>query len=595
MVRAVSLGVALLTVAPLVISLLLVGGTGWSTAIDLVANGAKARMASLVVRTRAYVEPAQRAAEQLHDAIQSGRLDPRDDAAVERALRLVLGTTPQLQSLIVLDFAGTTNFVHFARPGEIMHHRVDWHDDPIIQLALRQGATDGGFINGWYRPYWVPELNGTVLTFIQPSSNPQGWRGLVVATVALARLSSFVIEAAGPDVHPFILLGRDRVIASEMLAHGMVTLSEAEPLPALDKAGDPRLAQIWAPGWEERRIERIPGAHSSPEGNDALIYLTESWRPFGSEEPWLIGIYTAGATAMRDLWKLALASLVGLAAALVASLLALLLARQISRPVAALAANARALTALDLEHARPLARSRIVEIDDAAVAMNRMVGALRVFARYVPRRLVERLLADGLEQRPSIEREVTVLFCDIVGFTAFAESRTPAETAAALNAHFAALARAIEAEAGTIDKYMGDALMAFWNAPDRQPDHAARAVRAAAAIAARHDPDGFRMRIGIHTGRALVGDLGAPSRLNYTIVGDTVNTAQRLEQLGRVLRPDDAVAVLVSEATVRALASGTVPLASLGLRRVRGRAQPIEVFALGAAVPARANGLEVPA
>ena len=167
-------------------------------------------------------------------------------------------------------------------------------------------------------------------------------------------------------------------------------------------------------------------------------------------------------------------------------------------------------------------------------------------------------------------------------------------TASFLNHHFALLSQCIEDEGGTIDKFIGDAVMAFWGAPEELPDHAARACRAALAIRAaiaannaRRHADGehaIRLRIGLHTGEVIVGNIGAPGRINYTIVGDAVNTANRLEQLGKEIGDQDAeVTIVVSQATVSALGDAAgdaiAPIAA-GTHRVRGREEEIAVYQL---------------
>jgi len=169
-----------------------------------------------------------------------------------------------------------------------------------------------------------------------------------------------------------------------------------------------------------------------------------------------------------------------------------------------------------------------------------------------------------------------------------------ARTAALLNHHFALMAQCIENEEGTIDKFLGDGVMAFWGAPDRQADHAARAARTVLAIAdaiardnrQRREDGGLpiKLRIGLHSGTVVVGNIGAPERMNYTIVGDTVNTAKRLEQLGKVLgTAEEAVTILISAETAAALEPGDFHLETCGTHPVPGRGQPIEVCRLGRA------------
>lgn len=190
-----------------------------------------------------------------------------------------------------------------------------------------------------------------------------------------------------------------------------------------------------------------------------------------------------------------------------------------------------------------------------------MLAGLKWFETYVPKNLVLRLMRSGGTSVQSEEREVTVLFTDLVDFTQIGSRLAPAQLAALLNEHFTLLAEAIEAEEGTVDKYMGDSIMAFWGAPLDQPDHAARACRAARNIARRVSIENVRrraageaplgLRIGIHSGAAIVGNIGAPSRVNYTMIGDTVNIAQRLEGLGKEVSPDTEVAVLRYESHAR--------------------------------------------
>ena len=134
--------------------------------------------------------------------------------------------------------------------------------------------------------------------------------------------------------------------------------------------------------------------------------------------------------------------------------------------------------------------------------------------------------------------------------------------------------------------------MAFWNAPDDQPDHADRALRAARAIALRLKADNkrrskkglrpVRLRIGLHTGPALAGDIGAPGRINYTLVGDTVNAAQRLESLGKELQPDEEVSIIASE-TVLEATHAPVPHRPLGSVTLRGRSEPLKAFGIDTA------------
>src|SRR4051794_18456574 len=160
------------------------------------------------------------------------------------------------------------------------------------------------------------------------------------------------------------------------------------------------------------------------------------------------------------------------------------------------------------------------------------------------------------------EREVTVLFADIRNFTDFSEKHTAHEVVALLNAYFNAVVPLIEAEGGTIDKYMGDGIMVLFGAPATQPDHALRGVRAAVAMVRKvHELKGdwlklgnpeMRIGVGVHTGKVVVGAIGSRRRLDYTAIGDTVNAASRIESENKPQGTD----VLISAATYRTLPAG---------------------------------------
>lgn len=185
------------------------------------------------------------------------------------------------------------------------------------------------------------------------------------------------------------------------------------------------------------------------------------------------------------------------------------------------------------------------------------------FASYLPPAVVHSLAAEGAAPRLGGERRVlTLLFSDLAGFTAASEQLPPEAVAAALNAYFTRMTEAVHAQGGTLDKFIGDAVMAFWNAPVPTAGHARRAL--ACALAMQQAMEVLRrewagtpfadvyMRIGLHTGEAAVGHLGSQARFTYTAVGDAVNTAARLEGANKAF----GTAILLSEATRQALRQG---------------------------------------
>lgn len=219
-----------------------------------------------------------------------------------------------------------------------------------------------------------------------------------------------------------------------------------------------------------------------------------------------------------------------------------------------------------------------------------LVGALRerhqladAFEQFVPPEVARQVADDPgtLENAESV-RELTVLFCDVRGFTGIAEQLTPSQLTGLLNRYFDVVTRVVIRHRGTIDKYMGDAVMAFWGAPVSSRDHASLAVLAARDI--QLEMDGLardfqlaqlppiKVGIGLSTGESFVGHLGSSHRKAYTVIGDSVNVAQRLEKATREFHVD----VIVSEATVEQ--DRATAFRELGTLRLKGRERALRVY-----------------
>lgn len=210
-------------------------------------------------------------------------------------------------------------------------------------------------------------------------------------------------------------------------------------------------------------------------------------------------------------------------------------------------------------------------------------GLARLFGTYVPPQLVTRMLSNpGRYGMHAESKELTVLFCDMRGFTSMAEHMAPAELQALLNRIFSRLTEVIGRHDGTVDKYMGDCVMAFWGAPVEQPDHAALAVAAALEMAAAVQAldaehraaglPGISVGIGLNTGVMSVGDMGSARRRSYTVIGDAVNLAARLEGLGEHY----GVEIVAGERT-RELA-GAYLWQELDRVKVKGKERGVAIF-----------------
>ena len=235
----------------------------------------------------------------------------------------------------------------------------------------------------------------------------------------------------------------------------------------------------------------------------------------------------------------------GIAAAftLAAIILGIILSARISRPVAAITGDLAKVGAFNVSR-EPSPTSFVREISELGVSVDRMKASLRSFGHYVPTDLVRTLLAQGIDAELGVEpRCVSIHFSDIENFTTISEGIPPAELIKAMGRYFELMTGALFRHGGTVDKFMGDGIMAFFNAPEELPGHEHQACLAALeaqqllAEMAKNAPQGqpiFRTRIGLGVGEVLVGNIGTPERFAYTLLGDEVNLVSRLEGLNKV-------------------------------------------------------------
>ena len=560
---------------------------------ELVTDTAELYLENMELRIESILDPARQKVEFVAAHLADGRTPLDDD---QRIGDILLGALASGADIAGLAFVRTDLQAVYAGLWDGGHNSgvdsfVNW---PEMRLLMRQGEKSDETV--WAEPIYMEFFGTTFMTVMHPVRNADGFQGIVVAAVSLPSLSRAIdLDAAEqPGLVSFVLRGKEHVIAHPDIAEGVIEHSPDQPVPTRTLVHDIVLANLW-------EAERYPlvlvdapdiAAWELYIGEDEHIVILKDIATYG-EVPHTIGLHFPRAQAGGYVERLELAVYVGIAIVLLSIAVAWLIGRAIGRPVTRLASNADRIAALDFEHAVQLPASAFRETDQARVAFNSMLKGLRWLELYIPRRLVERLIAQGGGGGLTPEtRNVTVLFTDIAGFTTIGERLSAEQLSAFLNRHFTLLAGYIEAEGGTIDKYIGNSIMAFWNAPDDQPDHADRALRAARAIALRLKADNkrrskkglrpVRLRIGLHTGPALAGNIGAPGRVNYTLVGDTVNAAQRLEALGKELQPDEEVSIIASE-TVLAATHAPVPHRPLGSVVLRGRSEPLATFGIDAA------------
>ena len=270
------------------------------------------------------------------------------------------------------------------------------------------------------------------------------------------------------------------------------------------------------------------------------------------------------------------------------------MAAAVSRPLRRLAAEMERIGQFELD--TPDRRGSVFrEFSIMDQAVTGMKHSLRSFGRFVPRDLVRNMLASGQPAELSAgSRDLTVFFSDIAGFTSLAETLPPDELVAVMERYFAAMVREVKGTGGTVDKFIGDAVMAFWNAPQAVEAHPLCGVRTAlrcraviASMTADDRADGsddiddvtrtamrsLHTRMGLTTGTAVVGNVGTAERMNYTAMGDTVNLAARLEALNKAYGTE----VLVSQ-SVRDACGDAIVFRAVDVVAVKGKTLGVGVY-----------------
>lgn len=520
-------------------------------------------------------------------------------------LLAAMNANPAIDVLVVTDLQREEYGVYRAASGKLwpyQRNRVPKVAERYVlpELSANSPATWGPLLDS----DGVSYANVTVP--IVADGQLSGYLTAAVSLEELGRTAAALDE--GADTTVFIIAGEDEVIAHSDLDVLPRPEGAVPRLPKkLKELGDPVLARFDTsrPIESFKRAEEVGVQVSEVDLEDwdepGYIAITKVIAGYGPGV-WTVGQYSVASSLSREIQRLFGSAMVGFLSILVTLVLAILLARRTSRPLAEIARRARHIGALDFDSVAPLPHSRILELDRVYSAFNAMVVGLKAMNSYVPRSLFSKLMHLGVDQASASERELTLVFTDIVGFTTLSENLSAAETSELLNRHFALLVAAVEAEGGTVDKFIGDGMLAFWGAPDERPDHAPAALRACLRMAeAVHEANRearangrpvLRMRFGIHSGRVVVGNVGALDRWNYTVVGDPVNLCERLQSLGREVGPEDEMVILASEDTLsrismngtHALLASSEKVQRLGEHLLRGRSVQVTVWRVSAGV-----------
>ncbi|MBS1713354.1 MAG: adenylate/guanylate cyclase domain-containing protein [Armatimonadetes bacterium] len=385
----------------------------------------------------------------------------------------------------------------------------------------------------------------------------------------------------------FSPLTEPRIVAHPQANRLVVPEGLTQRLATVHELGDRALETLIGSIQDDYRTIRQDDVRRKLVRVHGRAFQTGIQRVSGDRSPdWFLAIVIPDGDFMSGVWQAGVSFvLLSVVAVSIASVASHVMAGRLARPLQALAAETERVRALDLEPRR-LPESKVKEISDLSGAMEQMKTGLRSFGKLVPADYAKWLIASGQEAKLGGERRrITTYFADIIGFTALSEKKEPEELVEILAEYLDVLSSEVLRNGGTVDKFNGDDVMAFWGAPSARSDHAFLACKTAVesqnTLAELHKvwaQDGkplLRASFGISTGDVIVGNVGSRQRMNYTVIGDAVNLASRLQGLNKYYSTE----MLVSSETVRE-AGDAVVTRTVDYVSVAGRGEPIPVYEL---------------
>ena len=591
------------------------------TALEVASQSIARTTQTVTNDLNGLVSPVARVAEAMAGF---GRIDRNGLRRIEslRYFSDALATLPQLASLYV-GFAGDGAFFQMARLAPDGGRFGPAAPPPGSALALRmQDSSSGRFADSYFylrswgqvtgveraeatedprtAPWYVaaqkagaavmsdafvlPATRRPVVTVSYRMATDDGVPiGTIGADVSLDRLADRLDALRiGPSGAVFVIDGTGRVIChnrADLLVGGD---GAAAALHTTASFPDPVLAEA---------VERRNGgagdrfiAPLGPMGRDYIVEFAPLTDGIGSG--WTVGVAVEVDEFVGSLRRATYRIVVIGAGLLAVSVLLLLwLSHRLTRPMQDIVSETKRIRHFDL-NGRFAVRTRVQEVAELAGAVEAMKGGLRRFGAYVPKALVRDIIVTGDGGELGGEtRPLSILFSDIAGFTATSEAMPPQQVLDRLTTYFERMTACIHGHGGTVDKFIGDAIMAFWNAPRPDPDHAEHACLAAlgclsvnraindACLAAGMPP--MPTRFGLHLGEVVVGNVGSSDRMQYTALGSHVNLASRIEGLNKVY----GTSILVTGAVEHAV-RGRFLFRPIDLAVPSGLSSPIELFEL---------------
>jgi adenylate cyclase len=427
----------------------------------------------------------------------------------------------------------------------------------------------------WFNVLVHPVGSRPSIAYAGPVDVYQKRQGVLAVIIEYTRFAQFLSHLSVGKSGAAFILGRDgtTIAAPDPDADEVAMQRSDQPLLPIAQGALKQASSAYDSDKNAKQVRLVAA------GDAYAVTLTPLAFP-----GWTLATVIPEAEFLGPIERTIRQLLIGLAILILAAgiISAWLARRIIATPLIVVVDELKHVARFDLEKVRRHA-SRLIEIENLSKAIADMAGGLAAFRKYIPADLVKNLVSEGIEPRPGGSiRNLTVLFADIAGFTGLSE-RLGDQIIPLLSSYLDTMSREVSSHGGTIDKFIGDAVMAFWGAPAANVDHAVDACRAALACQRGLQASGLiddsgrplRVRIGVNSGDMLVGNIGSEFRLNYTVIGDAVNVASRLEGANK----EYGTEIIIGEET-RRLAGSRIHVRELDRLMVYGRTGGIAIYEL---------------
>jgi len=535
--------------------------------------------------------------------VAEGAIDPLSPAFWSSQAASLIATEKAIAAIGITTPDGS--FIGYDQHNQkVVKEKADLYDMMITSQLLKMGPAQSQTLF----PYWQSLIGEAVLGEAIPLFQDGQYLGALIQYLTLPGLSRDLPMQQKDDGRTAFITVADHIIAHPGLSNwqkvnmrteksGFIPKSIEEAtsvLPRMDQIGDPILSQ--RARWEPVELgdslsyaldQRIDASQVVINGEYQIIVTRND--SDGSTNPITFGIHFAPSVFEAEGQRINRLFLIGAVVLLGSVIIAWVIAHLFSRPLKRFSMATRQFEDGDLKALPQLPDSIISEFNDAATSFNHMVHTLhdrarieRIFGKFVPPAIAQTLLTSQSDTGtvPSRKCVATTLFVDLQGFTTMSEKADPQDVVDILNAYFADATAIIEARHGIITQFQGDAILAVYNAVGEQPDHADAALETAIELQKLVHSKQFkgttlRCRCGVNTGELVAGSIGAPDRLSFTVNGDSVNSAARLEAMNKEL----GTRILLGETTRNQLSDPSrVTLAKEVL--LRGRSETTAVYTI---------------